>query len=464
MRICFLIPDGVGIRNYLYSEVIPILVRQGHKIILWHSLDKELIEITERRLGLNFEKYPFVHKSDSIGAQLFRESARFGRIRLNAKNQGNPTILTNWSGAATSKKGKFLNLGAQTLGNFLSSYSSVATIEALGYKLLKDTREFKEAKTFLSRIKPDVLFCTHQRVYSVTTAIEAAKAIGIPTSTAIFSWDNLPKGRLPFRVNQYLVWSEYMKSELQTYYPEIPSSQIVISGSPQFDFYFQKGIILSREEFAAKYQLDLTREWVCFSGCDTITSPHDPKYLRDVAQALGDQNDIQLIFRPVPVESVGRFSKVLSEFPEIKLLEPLWVTGSHWGNYFPLMEDIQLLVNLAFHCKVVINMGSTMALDFSTFGNVGLYLRYDHQDQDSEWSVKTIFEFQHFRSMGNWKAVGYIDSAPQILTQVRRAMENPDSVAPDRKLWFSKIVEPDQDLSSAQRVAEALLSLSQRTN
>lgn len=463
MRICFLIPDGVGIRNYLYSDVIPELYQAGHEVILWHSLDSDLIALTEERLGIRFEQYPFVHKADGVGVQLLREAGRFARIRLNAQKQQNPSILTNWSGAASSFKGKLLNQAAKGVGNLLGSYAAVEKTESLGFKLIQHSKEFEEALNFLHRIKPDLLFCTHQRVFSATSAIEAAKRIGIPTATAVFSWDNLPKGRLPFRVNQYFVWSTYMQEELMTYYPEISPKQIRVTGSPQFDFYFQKNLILSREEFGLKYGLDLRKTWVCFSGCDSITSPNDPLYLHDVANALKGDVDLQLLFRPVPVEPVKRFSNVLDQFPEIKLLEPLWLKGNHWGNFFPLFEDIQLLVNLAFHCKVVLNMGSTMALDFSTFGNVGLYLRYDHHGVEG-WSVNTIYDFQHFRSMGNWKAVGFVDSSQDILPMVIQSLRNPDQVAPDRSLWFQRIVEPAAQKTAAKRIVEALVSFQNSIN
>jgi hypothetical protein len=458
-RICFLIPDGIGIRNYLYSEVISILIQQGHQVILWHSLDPELIQLTEKRLGLSFEQYPFEHKPDGMWVQLLREAARFARLKLNARAKDNQTILTNWTGKASSKKGQLLLKGAEILGSFLKSYSAVSSVEDLEFKLVRSSKSFQMAEAFLKEINPDLIFCTHQRVFSVTSAIEAANSLGILTSTAIFSWDNLPKGRLPFRTDQYLVWSNYMREELRMYYPEISENQIKVTGSPQFDFYFQNGILLDRKVIAEKYGLDASKTWVCFSGSDSLASPNDPLFLRDVAASLANDVEIQLIFRPVPVEKVDRFLPVLIDFPKVKLIKPIWVTGSHWGNFFPLFEDIQLLVNLAYHCKVVVNMGSTMALDFSTFGNIGLYLRYDHENVSAESSVKTIFEFQHFRSMGDWKAVGYIDSPSQIASMVNQAISNPDEVAPDRMLWFNKIVEPKTDKTASLQIAEALEAL-----
>ena len=37
MKFCFLIPDGVGIRNYLYSDIIKDLTSGSNEVIIWHS-------------------------------------------------------------------------------------------------------------------------------------------------------------------------------------------------------------------------------------------------------------------------------------------------------------------------------------------------------------------------------------------------------------------------------------------
>ena len=88
MRICFLIPDGIGIRNYLYSDIIPILIQEGHQIILWHSLDSGQIQIVEERLKVSFEQFVFKHLPDNFLVKLVREAARFSRLKITAKTGG----------------------------------------------------------------------------------------------------------------------------------------------------------------------------------------------------------------------------------------------------------------------------------------------------------------------------------------------------------------------------------------
>src|SRR6266478_6096928 len=77
-------------------------------------------------------------------------------------------------------------------------------------------------RQLLRRLKPSVLFCTHQRPPQIVAPVMAARSLGIPTATFIFSWDNLSsKARIAAPFDHFLVWSELMKDELLRYYPDV---------------------------------------------------------------------------------------------------------------------------------------------------------------------------------------------------------------------------------------------------
>jgi hypothetical protein len=60
----------------------------------------------------------------------------------------------------------------------------------------------------------------------------------IPTSTFIFSWDNLAsKGRMLGTFDKFLVWSELMKEELLYFYPNVKNDDVQVVGTPQFEPY-----------------------------------------------------------------------------------------------------------------------------------------------------------------------------------------------------------------------------------
>ncbi len=457
MKICFLIPDGVGIRNYLYSDLLKILHRQGHEVVIWHALDQQVVELSSKLNGFLPQQFTFSSYPEDFIIQLLRESTTYARLKHNQQITGNPTLMLNWHEKKGSFKRKTLIRLSELIGKGIKSYQSIVATEGIYFARLRKTEAYQKYKSKLWEIQPDVFYCTHQRYPGAAYALAAADDLGIMTMTAIFSWDNLPKARLPLRASRYTVWSKHMAEELRFYYPEIEEKQVLITGTPQFDFYRNQESILSREEFAAKFGLDPSKHWVCFSGCDTKTSPYDAAYLEDVANAMKGQQDIQLIFRQVPVEKVDRYQEVLSKHPEIIHLSPIWHKGTYWNQFFPYPEDITHLVNLSYHCATVVNIASTMALDFTWFNSPGLYLKYDHQTAQ-EWTVHDVYRFQHFRSMGNWDAVVWANSKAEILERVRQIIDHPENVAKDRRLWLERIVEPDPELTASEKLAAAIIS------
>jgi hypothetical protein len=159
------------------------------------------------------------------------------------------------------------------------------------------------------------------------------------------------------------------------------------------------------------------------------------------------------------VEGFERYQSVLDNFPGIKTLVPKWKKGELWNKFFPYPEDISELVNIAYHSDVVINVGSTMALDFSQFDKPGIFVNYEVVP-DHPWSIKRVYQFQHFRTFQDLDAVGWINIAGDILLTIRKAIDTPAEIAKDRILWRDRIVFQDQKSSASNRIVDFLISSS----
>ena len=455
-KICFLIPDGIGIRNYLYSDLLHLLHQSGHEVVIWHNLPMEVIELSSKINGFFPQQQSFKSFPEDAVVQILRETSTYARLKHNADLTDNPTILHNWPEKKGAFKRKLLLWISELLGKQIKDYKGITGTEKLYFKQLRRIPAYVQYVKDLKEINPDLLFCTHQRFPGAAVAMAAAEDLNVKALSAIFSWDNLPKARLVLRSNTYTVWSEYMRNELKFFYPEIKDEQIAVTGTPQFDFYRNEHLLQTREDFAIQFGLDPIKKWVCFSGSDGTTSPYDALYLRDVANALKDDNDIQLIFRQVPVEGIERYADVLQEFPYIIHLPPLWHKGKYWNEFYPKPEDIKHLVNLSFHCATVVNIGSTMALDFSWFNSPGLYLNYDHS-KEQKWKTRNVYNYQHFRSMQGWDAVVFANSPDEIKRHIRQIIDQPESVAKDRKLWLQKIVGDLDGPTASTRLHDLLV-------
>lgn len=457
-HVLIVVPDGVGIKNYLYSR-IPKILSQSAKITIWSTLPQEAFNEIKALHNIEFGYKQIFLKPESWLVRLLREATTYARLRYYRKLKHNPTIMMYWRPQRYSLKVRLLYSLAEYFGLFIGrSYNSILNAENFGFTRISGDL-ISKIKSELKDIKPDSVLITHQRVPGLMPFCIAAKELNIKTVSAIYSWDNLPKARLAIRADFYLVWSKWMKAEMHSFYPEIPVEQIIVTGTPQFEFYSEKERLITREKFAKTYNLNVEKKWICFSGDDEITSPYDPLFLRDIAKELKPYgNNVQVIFRRCPADFSDRYDNVLEEYSGlISILDPIWHVNSKlsWNSFFPKINDVDLQVNLAHHCDMVINLGSTMALDFATFNKPCLYLNYN-PSEDMSWSADKIYKFQHFTSMEGLDGVGWINSAEEILHKVRLTLTSPNEMGKDRQAWMRLLVLAPYDKNSMNIVKEIL--------
>jgi hypothetical protein len=420
-KIVLLFPDGVGIRNYLYSDVFKDVKED---IVLLHNFDSETITAIKKTAtignDITIPKY-----KESFKEKFLRELICLSRLYYNAEKVDNKTLMTNWNWNQKTFSKKLFYKTIEIVAPFFKEYSSILKLEKKYQSAIRQNSFYDEVSAILREFQPSILFCSHQRALKAATVFAAATDLGIKTTTVIYSWDNLPKARLALRANTYLVWSDYMKKELELYYPEISSDAIHITGTPQFEFYENKKNIIEKEIFYERYNLDPNKKIICFSGDDTKTSPDDPSYLRDLAEELikaNLQGNYQILLRRCPVDFSGRFDAVVQEYKDlIREAPPLWYFNSskEWSAVYPSVDDVKLLVSTAFYADIVVNVGSTMAFDFAMFNKPCVYINYDQENKkESEWSVKNIYQFQHFKSMPNRDAIIWFNSKEEIIGKI----------------------------------------------
>jgi len=450
-KIIFVVPDGTGIRNYLFSQIIPNLIHQS-ELLIYHALSEEAIEEVEQHHDIKLSKKVIPRYKETITQKFFREAICYGRLIYNSKLENNPFVLANWKTNFKGIKKVFYKI-VEFFGSYLSKdYQRILLFEKKYQKAL--LQSIDNEIEFLKTYEPDVIFCTHQRALNAIPIFKAAEKLGIKSVGAIYSWDNLVKSRLAVRTKTYIVWSNYMQNELLRYYPEISKENITITGTPQFELYNDIKM-LSKKEFFDEFGLDTNKKTICFSGDDELTSPYDPQYLEDLAETIimnNYQDKIQVVFRRSPVDVSGRYNKVLKKYNNILIsIEPKWSnTQKYWTQLFPYYDDVKLLANICKHCDLVINVGSSMAHDFAVFNNPAAYINYDTV-LDRNWSVKTIYNFQHFKSMPNKDVVYWINLKKDFVQVIDKALEFKISLGKD---WLKVVNQPNNN--STEKITKFL--------
>ena len=313
MHIVFVVPDGTGIRNYLFSDVLRHFA--GHQITVLHSLSAEaLAEVNKiHNRPIQFVKIPALPIPKKDG--LFRDLIVFSQLNHNSRVIKNPAILYSlpklWklSGMRKLIYGA-INVAGSIIGR---SAGRIERLEQYHDKQLVKSSMGIACRQILQSLKPDLVFSTHQRAIEGAYVMAAANQLNIPTVSVIYSWDNLPKSRNATRSNDYLVWSDYMFNEMRMYYPLVPAAKIHITGTPQFEEYRKPEAIWPLATFLQKLQLPAGKKLVCFSGSD-LSLPNDHLYLKDLIDAFAAMPDAarpHLIVRPAPVDFSGRHEKVI---------------------------------------------------------------------------------------------------------------------------------------------------------
>jgi len=461
MKIVLLVPDGVAVRNYIYSNFVEELTRNGYEVVLYHQIPNAAIdEITKAKGTTLSDIIKIPDFKEHFFSRILKESIVYARLLQNKTKLKNDTIMLFWNRNQKGFKRNTLLRISEFFGYFLSkSYALILKFEAV-----YDTLVMKNAATALIEndllaIKPNYILNLHQRAVICAPVINAAKKHSIPVGTVIFSWDNIPKARLVSKYDQYFVWSDLMKKELNLLYPEINSNQVHVTGTPQFEFYFKEQFLHSKEDFFNTHGLDLNKKTICFSSNDT-SSPYEQNYFEDLCEELmkiEESERPQILFRKCPVDKTNRFDAVLQKYKGLIIsIEPDWRIPSDDTSFiyiYPSYEDYKLLANTVLHSDVVVNLGSTMAHDFAVFNKPCLYLNYDPV-ANSTFKVNEVYQFQHFRSMNDLNAVGWIDSKLDFIPKIKMALEHPDKIGNDRLQWMQRIVKYPLQENSANLAQE----------
>lgn len=457
-KIFILLPDGVGLRNFAFTNFYNLGKEFGFDITYWNNTPFDLTKI-------GFNEIKICKQNHHIVTEILKNAKT--QIELNLFISRFNDITYNNYRFPFSNKSLKQRLKTFATKCIIKHYSSEFKVIKLNEQIIRfeeKTTYFKDCLQLLKTENPAFVFCTNQRSMASIAPIQAAKNLGIPTGTFIFSWDNLPKATLIIETDYYFVWSEFMKSELQKYYPQIKDEQIKITGTPQFENHFNNDIKIDRINYFKMYNLDISKKYICFSGDDITTSPNDPQYLKDTAKAIKNLNkkgyNLGIIFRRCPADFSNRFDKVLRDYSDIIIsIKPLWKQiGEGWDTILPTKEDMVLQTNTIAHTEFVVNLGSSMVFDYASYNKPCVYINYDVTTNTvSKWSVNKIYKFIHFRSMPSQNAVVWLNSPNEIESKIEILVSKNKDIKEAQK-WFETINLHPVDKAS-ERIWESIKTI-----
>ena len=456
-----LIPDGVAIRNFLFSRFLPLML-QERPVSVWHALPAETIDSIESDLTDRIEWHRLPSFREGFSERVLRQAKIYAQLYNHYSGKATEVMLRQRRPRG-SWKSHVVGRLAQLVGRLHASDRGTISLDRRHYRVTARAGYLEPFQKHLETARPAFLFCAHQRASRAVPAMVAARELGIPTATFIYSWDNLPKGRMAVHADRYLTWSDHMSQELLRYYPEVDPSRVVAVGTPQFEPLFDRSLVEPREAFLERLGLDPARAVICFAGSDTSASPHDPQYLDDLAAGLASFTDAspgpQILFRPSPADRSERYDPVLEKYPRIVRSTPEWLqpAESDWTGILPTRADTALLANVVHHCDVVVSCGSTMAMDFALLDKPGIYVTYTPTNEASVESTLDVFSLPHFESVRRIQPVYCCTRGLELGALVKRVLDAPSDKAKPRTHWLKTLLLDPYSQACARSV-QALLA------
>jgi hypothetical protein len=464
MKTALVVPDGVGIRNFILGGAIDRL-REAGPITVFHGVPEESMALYGVHEGVTFH-YMGDHREDT--------SSIFLRYCLAYSHMYFVDTMAMRYNRVTLPQGswrmRLMHRTTRQVGRFLGRRTGVLWLQSLHTHAAEREGKVKEAEAWLRRDRPDVLLCSHQRPPIIIPVVLAAKQLGIPTACFIFSWDNLTsKGRIAAPFDYYLVWSKLMRNELLRYYPDVSEERVRVVGTPQFDPYVDSEMLWDRGEFFRRVGADPNRPLICYSGGDRGTCPEDPEHLAVLMEGI-ESGQIagrpQVIVRANPVDDPMRYDNVRSRFPEMIFAQPAWLKSSsgHWAGVLPTEADVQFLANLTHHCDLNVNMASTMTLDFAIHDKPVVNIAFDVASPPPHGSPLWgyFYRFEHYRPVVELGAARFARSREELWNLVSTYLADPSLDREGRR----KLVELEagpQIGGALARITKALISIANST-
>ncbi|TRX20930.1 hypothetical protein [Flavobacterium franklandianum] len=461
-KLGIVITDGVGFRNFIMSDFIAEATQQFDTVILYSGLPISAYDtiskskITIKELDVYVESKP---------VWFFRKWKEVAHLQKHKTFYGMKDNLLTGYPKNNSARAVLVKL-IYFFTRFTHSDSSILWAEKLQFLFFSKNKITQSYLKLLKEDQPSHLFFTHQRPPFLAPFLYAAQQLKIPTSTFIFSWDNLAsKGRMLGTFDYFLVWSHLMQSELLCFYPMVKKEKVKIVGTPQFEPYVMPKYKTTAEEFYVKFGLDANLKTICYSCADVSIGSNDPIVIRAIANAIRNNainSKVQLLVRTSPAEDDSRFRAIREEFPELLWNVPKWILtrenhAESWSQRVPSEEDIKDLRSLLEYVDLNINMCSTMSLDFMLFDKPVINTVFGNQD-NGLYNDQRFLNFGHFKKVVNSQSVTIAKNETELINQINEALSNPNQRTLERKAMIDLQVSESLE-GTSKRIATTLSQL-----
>lgn len=284
------------------------------------------------------------------------------------------------------------------------------------------------------RYQPSLVFLANLFDPVETSMLREAKKRRIKSVGFINSWDKIAsKGFVRLLPDKVIVPNHLVEREA-VQYDTIPRKTIFVSGVPQYDAYFNRTGLLSREAFFEDIGIDPCKKLIVFGPMGRTLSNSDWEMidrLHTLLQAHFPETELLVRFQP------NDFAGDETEFKKRPWLHAD-VPGIRFGTGLGMdwdMTGAELLhlKNTLFHCSVVVSYASSISIDAAVFDkpvvNIGFEVRTGDPAQRQPTRRYTTVHYQKALATGG---IRLVKSEDALVEWLKKYLTHPELDADGR--------------------------------
>ena len=461
-----IVARGEAVRNFIFSDFLKELNKKN-KITLLSIIDnKDLIESSKHFVSeiIPLKKYrenklvvffrEIIHTAHY--KWLWSEAVKYywGRHNNRVKNNRKEKIkLLGWRILGYPFANRFMLRFGTKIERWLSWY-------------FRPTRDFDK---LFKRLEPDLVFnCSHIHGPQADLPMQVASVLKIPTSVFVFSWDNLTsRSRIFPNYDYYLMWNNSMKNQLLNLYePDIRRHNVKVTGTPQFDFHFNKKFFWSKEKTFQEVGLDPSRPFILYSTGQASDFPDEHKFVNLIIDHIKvNEPDIrpQLIVRTY---IKGNSQEMLSMAEKYNNDRDIFFPPIMWDGKWtmPLKEDLYIYTNLLRYTTIGINAASTVTLELMMYGKPVINLGFEPPGSNlPHWSrFSRHVQYEHYKPIVSSGGVMVARSKKELISMLDEGLKNPQKQKNEQETFISKMFDNSIGNNSGQKAARVIQTLVNR--
>ena len=281
---------------------------------------------------------------------------------------------------------------------------------------------------------PDVVFASPTNLRFSSADLEylkAAKMLGIPNAVFALTWDNLTtKGLMHIIPDTLFVWNKIQKKEAETQH-HMPSSQIVVTGSPTFDALFEHiKPSVSRENFCRQHTIEHENLFIVYLCTSKNLTPDERDLIKSLRDALDRVDDermsrMQIVMRPHPANY-----SIYQGFEQKGI-----VLVPQKGQTPDTSAELQLFYDSLFYASAAVGVNTSAMIDAIIFDKPVIALLAPQYKE-------TQSQTQHFQQLLQYDVVERAITVEECIKRIKDIDEGRDTRKEKRSTFVREFIRP----------------------